>query len=296
MASIESKIFSSILRMIDKKNMLKKQLAAGKFNLFSCPQPPKSILRTCHVDKTQINGRNIFRLTPKNRKNGKHILYLHGGAYVQNFVRVHWQFLEHLVRHSGCTVTAPDYPLAPDFTYRESFAMVIPLYQQLLSVVPSEDLILMGDSAGGGFALALAQKMKMEHVQQPAQIILLSPWLDITLSNTQIKQMDSIDPFLGIEGLRTAGRMYAGGTSPDYYLLSPINGPLEGLGRISLFIGATEILVPDARKLKALLEDRGIALNYYEYDDMVHVWMLLNFPESKNARKQIVNLVTGASQ
>lgn len=169
--------------------------------------------------------------------------------------------------------------------------MVIPLYQDLLLKTRPEDLILMGDSAGGGFALALAQKMSDEQVSQPKHIILLSPWLDISLTNPAIKEIEPSDSFLGVEGLQLAGKAFAGGTNPDYYLLSPINGTLEGLGKISLFIGSKEILAADARKLKALAESKGIGINYFEYEDMLHVWMLLNFPESKKARQQIFDLI-----
>lgn len=278
--------------MIDKKNFLKKQFAAGKFGFFNCPEPPSLIRRTCHVRKFQVNNRNVFTLSPKNKKgSSRHILYLHGGAYVQNFVIFHWKFLAELVNKTGCSITAPDYPLAPEHTYKESFAMAEVVYRQLVSMIKPADLIFMGDSAGGGFVLALAQKIRDEHDLPPGQIILLSPWLDITLTNPNIKDIDGIDPFLGIEALQKVGELYSGDVSPDHHLLSPINGSFEGLGKISVFIGTKDILVADARKLKSIAESMGIEINYYEYADMVHVWMLLNFPESKKAKQQIIDLV-----
>jgi acetyl esterase/lipase len=169
--------------------------------------------------------------------------------------------------------------------------MIGVLYNQLLQTVNANDVILMGDSAGGGIALALAQKMRNEKANQPGQVILLSPWLDITLTNPDIKDIDPSDPFLGKESLQQAGKLYAGDTNPDHYLLSPINGPLDGLGKVSVFAGTNEILVADARKLKSLAESRGVDLNYYEYANMVHAWMFLNFPESKRAKQQIIDLI-----
>jgi acetyl esterase/lipase len=277
--------------LINKKSLLKKQFALGRFDFFEYATPPKSMSATCQMEQWQINGRNVFSLAPKNKTADIHILYLHGGAYVQGFVRLHWQFLSSLVSHLHCSIIAPDYPLAPNNTYKESFAMVDVLYKELISTIHSKQLILMGESAGGGFALALAQKMSYEGIEQPSQILLLSPWLDISLSNPDIKYIEPRDPFLGIEGLKLAGEAYAGGTSLDHYLLSPIYGPLQGLGKISLFIGTKEILLADARKLKALAASQGIEINYYEYEDMVHVWMFLNLPESKKARQQIMELI-----
>ncbi|HET9826837.1 MAG TPA: alpha/beta hydrolase [Chitinophagaceae bacterium] len=292
MASTQSKLLIALLKLINKKNFLSKQLANGKFDSYSSPEPPAKILRSCVIQKFQINNRNVFTLKPKNYNGGgKHILYLHGGAYVQRFNKFHWEFLAKLVKRTNCTITAPDYPLAPAHTYQKSFEMVSEVYRRLLAMNDPDQLIFLGDSAGGGFSLALAQKMRNEKVSQPAQIILLSPWLDISLKNPEIKDVDPNDPFLGKESLQQAGKLYAGGTNPDYYLLSPINGSLNNLGKISVFIGSNEILVADARKLRSLAENYGIDLNYREYPDMIHAWMFLNLPESRRAKKEIIDLI-----
>ncbi len=77
-------------------------------------------------------------------------------------------------------------------------------------------------------------------------------------------------------------------------MLSPVNGTFEGLGKINLFIGTRDILVADARKLKLSFDEKGIDMHYYEYKDMIHVWMLLNFPESKMAQREIIRLIKEA--
>jgi acetyl esterase/lipase len=278
--------------VVNKRSFLRKQLARGKFDSFACPEPPASISKSCFVHKFQINGRNVFTLKPKNKTSiGKHILYLHGGAYVQRFNKFHWEFLAELVKRTNCTITAPDYPLAPASTYKQSFEMVSEVYRQLLLMEQPEDLVFLGDSAGGGLALAFAQKLRNEKINQPGQIILLCPWLDITLTNPDIKDIDQKDPFLGKESLQLAGKLYAGNTNPDHYLLSPINGALNDLGKISVFAGSNEILVADTRKLKSLAKSKGVEINYYEYENMVHAWMFLNFPESKRAKQQIIDLI-----
>jgi epsilon-lactone hydrolase len=290
--STQSKLFHLFLRLIGKKTYLRKQLASGKPSIFDCPEPTSKVKKICDVQTFQVNGRNVFRLTPKNKPNSRrHILYLHGGAYIQCFNRLHWNFLANLVQKTGCTITAPDYPLTPINTHKESFAMVTELYQQLITTINAKDLILMGDSSGGGFALALAQHARNSNELQPAQIILLSPWLDITLTNPEINSLESADPFLEKESLQQAGKLYAGETDPSRYLLSPINGSLNDLGKISVFIGSKEILVADTRKLKALAGSGSVDLNYYEFEDMFHGWMFLNFPESTKARDQVVDLV-----
>lgn len=169
--------------------------------------------------------------------------------------------------------------------------MIKQVYLELLENVKPKNIILMGDSAGGGLALAFAQTLKLENIHQPLKIILLSPWLDISLSNPMIEDIDPSDYFLNVEGLRMTGKAFAGNLAHDDYHLSPIYGPLEGLGEISLFIGSHEILVADARRLKSMAEMKHIRFNYFEYKGMFHTWMLLNLPESRKAREEIIEIV-----
>ena len=291
MASVESKLFYTLLRLIKKKRFLEMQFAFGKFDFNNSKEPTPETYKTCNVSKHKHAGRNVFTLTPKNNKSNVHILYLHGGAYVQNFFKQHWKFLSKLVEQTHCSITAPDYPLAPEHIYLDAFAMVIPIYKELILKNGSNHLILMGDSAGGGLALACAQKMKLDNIEQPHKIILLSPWLDITLKNPQIRKIDRFDPFLGVAGLRKAGLAYAGGSDLENFMLSPINGPLEQLGEISIFVGSRDVLVADARRLRELAMEKGVSINYRGYKDMVHVWMLLNFSESRQAQKEIMKLI-----
>lgn len=292
MASIESKLFYMLLRLINKKKFLEMQFAFGKFDFSNSKVPPKSTAKTCNITKRQVGGRNVFILTPKQGQSNRHILYLHGGAYVQNFVRQHWKFLSMLVESTGCTITAPDYPLAPKHTYADAFEMVLPLYRQTIDNAGADNTIVMGDSAGGGFALALCQRLAIDKIAQPRRILLLSPWLDLSLRNPDILAVDREDPFLGIAGLRKAGLTYAGGADLNNYMLSPINGSLEQLGKVSIFIGSKDILVADTRRLRALAKKKNIFIDYREYEDMVHVWMLFYFRESKQAQAEIRQLIT----
>ncbi|MGV8981620.1 alpha/beta hydrolase fold domain-containing protein [Clostridium sp.] len=291
MASIQSKVLNNILRYSNMKDSFDKVFDSGKFGKGDVNEPPKKLYLSLNIEKIELRGRNTFILKPKNVCNKIHILYLHGGGYIYGFNKIHWKFFNTLVQALNCTIIAPDYPVAPEFTYEDSFEMVIPIYKRLIAKVGGENVILMGDSSGGGFALALAQKMKEENNDKASQVILISPWLDITLKNADISAIESEDPVLGISGLQKAGKLYAGQGDPNDYLLSPINGQIEGLGKISIFIGTKDILVADTRKFKSITEEKGININYYEYKDMIHVWPLFNLPESKKAIEQIIRLV-----
>ena len=292
MASAMSRMLDFILRTLRVKNAYEAIFSNRKFGRGDMKAPPKSFYSSLHIERVDTDRGNVFYLSkPDPMRNSRHVLYLHGGGYIHGFNRLHWMFLKTLVHVLDCTIVAPDYPLAPEFTFHDSFEMVIPIYKALVSKVGSGNLILMGDSSGGGFALALAQKAAEENMGMAGQIILISPWLDITLKNRAIIPLNDEDPILGVNGLRRAGLSYAGDANPSNYLLSPINGQMEGLGKITVFIGTKDILVADTRKFKQIMQDKRIDINYYEYKDMLHVWPLFNLPESKDAIEKIAFLV-----
>ena len=150
----------------------------------------------------------------------------------------------------------------------------------------------MGDSAGAGLALALSQKLKTENIEQPSKIILLSPWLDVSMKNPDAELIEKNDIMLKIDSLKRAGKLYAGNSNTDNYLISPINGSIEDLPEISIFIGTHDILYPDCIKLKNKLKEQKVAFNFFEYPKMFHDWMLVTMlDESKNVLQQIATII-----
>jgi len=291
MVTIQAKLLSKILRLANLKQSLDKTLDGGSTATSTSAEPPKSMLQKFNIEKARSNGRSVYTLSTKTEPGIRHIFYLHGGAYVLGFNRLHWSFIARLIQATGCTIVAPDYPLAPENTYLDSFSMVEPIYKELVARVGVHNVVLMGDSAGGGFALALAQKLKADGLDFVSPIILLSPWLDIALENQDIPNIAVHDPILDVSALKRAGKCYAGSSPLSNCLLSPINGDLHGLEKISVFIGTHDIMLADARKLKRTAANKGIAMNFFEYDGMLHVWMLFNLPESKRVIDAIAVLL-----
>lgn len=150
----------------------------------------------------------------------------------------------------------------------------------------------MGESAGGGLALGYAMSLRDEKKLQPNQLILLAPWLDVTMSNPDILEIDKNDKILGIKGLQMAGKSYAGQLETDNYKVSPIYGELSDLPKISIFVGTHDLFVADSRKLKNKAISLDIPMNFFEYPKMFHVWILANkLKEAKFAMDQIKSLV-----
>ena len=177
---------------------------------------PEQIKQICQLETKQFMGRNIFIITPKEKeKSDIKILYFHGGSYVAEATKQHWDFIEKIVNDTGATVILPDYPLTPKYNYKDVFNMVVPLYKELVDRVEIKNLVMMGDSAGGGLALALEEKIGEENVSMPGKTILISPWLDVRLTNPEIMAVQKRDQQLNQETLKLAGIAYAGEDGMD---------------------------------------------------------------------------------
>jgi len=257
-----------------------------------CPnEVPSSLKMKSPVDKKLINGMEVFYINKSSVRNNKQVLYLHGGGYIEQPVPEHWKFLDKLAGATGALITMPIYPKAPDYQYTDTFERLLSLYKSLLYDTDAKNIIFMGDSAGGGLALALAEYLLEKGLPQPGKLILLSPWLDITMENPDIPALDSKDPSLGIYGLIQMGKAWAGGTDPHNYMLSPVYGSVLGLGEITIIAGGHEVLLPDIRKFNALAEKQNVKINYYEYPKMNHVFPLFPIPEAKKAQRQIFDII-----
>ena len=292
MPSIQSKAINVLLRIMRMKrtvNRMRQRVESGE-RTYS--EPSKRLHRKHLISKRTIDGHLVWTISPKQDASGKHVIYLHGGAYVNSFAPQHWDLMSKLVDMTSCTVTAPNYPHAPEHNVHDVFALMLPLYNDLAASAGNSNITIMGDSSGGGISLALAQRLRDDGHEQPGHVVLLSPWLDATLSNPEIAEFDKIDPFLGVTGLKYGGELYARDVDPKSYLVSPVYGSLKDLAPITLFIGTRDILYPDCRKLRDKAHVEGVRLDYREYDQMVHNWMLGPMPEAKHAIKAIVETIS----
>jgi acetyl esterase/lipase len=289
--SIKSKIYKLILRLTNSKQKIEREFESGIFNKRDCPNPPDQFYVKYHITKNLVLGRIVYKISPKEQASTNTIIYLHGGAYIHKMAKQHWAFVAKIIDATQCQIIVPDYPLAPAYTYMDAYKMLMNLYKDLITNTLPQSIVLMGDSAGGGFAFGLAQKLRNESLPQPSKIIMLSPWLDLTLDNPAIDEVNKKDPFLGIDGLRKCACAYSGNTDLSNYLLSPINGTLTDLPKIVLFTGTHDILWPDASLLAQKLIQLKINFEYFEYPQMIHVWMILAMPEANDAFCKIVKQV-----
>lgn len=257
------------------------------------PEPPAAIAASHAVTRENVMGRPVYTLAPKQGRSAVRVMHLHGGAYVSGISPFHWHFLARLVDATGCTVTIPIYPLAPEGSHRDAFPFVTEAYRRLAADTAPDDLVLAGDSAGGGLALALAQTLAGQGLSQPRDIVMISPWLEVTARNPGIAAVQPYDPWLKVPGALEAARLWAAGDDPSDPRISPINGSIRGLGRLSVFIGTRDILLPDCRDLRDRAAREGVTLHYVEQPGMIHVWPILPIRQAQTAAAEIARIIRG---
>jgi acetyl esterase/lipase len=288
MPSIQAKLINVVLYVLRMKRTVNRMRERVENGDRTYTEPSPRLHRKHRITKREVNGHLVWTIAPKENAGEKHVIYLHGGAYVNSFASQHWALMSKLVETLNCTVVAPNYPHAPEHCVTDVFDLLVPIYCELAARAGSLNVTLMGDSSGGGISLALAQRLREDGHEQPGHVVLLSPWLDATLSNPEIAEFDPVDPFLGVEGLKYGGEVYARDVDPKSYLVSPVYGSLKNLAPITLFIGTRDILYPDCRKLRNNAAAEGVKINYREYEGMVHNWMLGPMPEARRAIAEII--------
>ena len=243
---------------------------------------PREIVKEYKLNEYEYNYRKVFTIEAENdKKTDKVILYLHGGSYVADLYREHWEFFKDLIKDTGCTIVVPDYPLTPKYKYSDVFGMMLPLYREIVKKVEKENLIVTGDSAGGGIALALMEEAGREDLMQPKNLILISPWLDVTMSNKEIDKVQKNDKMLNKKALMLAGIAYAGEGGMEKFLVNPINGPANKLENVTIFTGTYDILNPDVHKFKEIAEKQNVEIDIRETKGAAHIWIIKKYVDKK---------------
>lgn len=244
-------------------------------------EPVKSIFKS--VD---INGTQVFTFGKENAENT--ILFIHGGAYINEINYQHLLYCFLLSRKLNAYVFAPVYPLAPKHEAMETFDMMAGLYKD---IIPKNNLILMGDSAGGGFIHSFCQYLKTISLPQPRQVITFSPWVDISMSGAPYDNED--DPILGEIGLREIGKSWAGNLDTKDYRVSPLFGDNAGLPKTLIFAGTNEIFYKDILKYVENLKKDGVDVRFVKGNGLFHIYPMFPMPEARKAFKEIKKEING---
>ncbi|WP_369026064.1 alpha/beta hydrolase [Qipengyuania sp. RANM35] len=258
------------------------------------PRPGKGVLAKFDVSEDNSRGYPVITMVPKGaaESDAPHLLYLHGGGYVMDVAALHWSALARLCSILGASATVPVYPLAPEHKAPHILGEMRKLYGELVESHGAQRITIMGDSAGGGMSLALAQIIRDDDGPLPGSLVLFSPWLDATASEPEQKEIEKRDRMIAVSGLEACGQLYRGELELTDPRVSPLFGAVQGLPPMAIFSGTSDILVVDGRRLDARLRETGLSTHeYHEYHGMFHVWMLLPIPEGRRAIEQTADFI-----
>ncbi len=220
------------------------------------------------------------------------VFYFHGGAYVNQPNNQQLTMSARTAKETGAEVVLMVYPKIPVYTCAEAYDACIDYYLDYVEKNDCGKIVFMGDSAGGGLALGIAEVLKERGEKGPEELILISPWADASMSNPDIEDYLDVDPMLGRDGLARMGRIWAGNLDVKDPMVSPIYGDLEGLCPVLLTTGTWEVLYPDTLLLKEKLEEAGVECRYIEKDRMIHCYPITPIPEAKDALSVIWEVIS----
>ncbi len=259
-----------------------------------CDCPDRLIRRK--VETEYIDTMQTF-VWGKERQGGV-ILYLHGGAYAFQPTISHYHAVEAIASAADCRVYFPIYPKIPKYTFKDCYPLLDRLYSKILEENPDSDITIMGDSAGGGLALGFSMWLRDFNLPLPKNIILLSPWLDVTMSGKNLNKYEKRDPMLSAWGLKKMGFLWAD-SDPDSTILpyvSPMYGDFSGLPGITLFIGTHDILFPQSVRFSRIMEQRGKSYDAYIGNKLNHVFAVYPIPEARRTQKIISEIIRPETQ
>lgn len=295
-ASVQAKLIRWVMRWSGLKKKMERNILFNHFEKDPAI-PSRSLQRRFSIRNSELHGRRIWSVSEPKCTSDAVILFLHGGAYMANINRQHWGFTGELIRKTGATVIVPDYPLAPEATFVETYGFLDQLYTALLEEYHDRRIIFAGDSAGGGLELGFIQHLNNTNRKLPEQTILFSPWLDLTMSDPNLKTFAEEDNILTIRGLKSAAVKYAGDTDLHDFRLSPIFGNFSGLCKISVFTGKKDLLHADALQFREMMVQQKIPISFFEYPEMFHDWVIItSLSESKHAIEMVKGLVMQQGQ
>ena len=250
------------------------------------PLPPRGLGATHSLGYKEFNGFPCWTVERQDRNSARTVIYLHGGAYVNEIFPEHWNLVARIA-DAGARVVVPLYGLAPQYNYKDAYRLLTEIYRTIMATTHPSRVAIAGDSAGGGLALGFTRSLGEEGLPQPRKLLLISPWLDLSLENPEIRGIARKDPWLAAPGAQECGLAWADGDNPKNPKLSPLLGPMAEVAPMDIYIGTRDILLPDVRGLRRRVSECGQNINLTICPGGVHVYPLTPTPEGRAAAAQI---------
>ena len=297
MTSIRSRILHRTLQRVSGALALNLSIPEQRTRMNELARRGIRIPRGVTVRSVQAGGIHAEWIEPAGPVPEKVILYLHGGGYCICSLDTHRGLAARLALASLARVLIIDYRLAPENPFPAALEDVLTAYRWLLAQgISAEQIVIGGDSAGGGLSVATALSLRNAGQALPSAMFLISPWTDLTFSGESIHSRINVDPIFGGDGNRLYfAPAYLGSNDPTNPLISPLFGELHHLPPTLIHVGSDEILLDDSVRLKQKLIAAGVDVRLEVWDGMWHVFQIFApyVPEAQQAIYQLGDFIAG---
>jgi len=218
------------------------------------PAPvPARVSARFSITETVVQGSRVVRLENPSRTRARAMVFVPGGGYAHPISASHWTTVARLARAAGIDAIVPLYEVAPGGDAERGHGLLAEVLAEAVARHGRGDVIVAGDSAGAGLALAALQR----HPDRAAAAVLLNPWLDVQIGHPAASALEEWDAILRVDELREWGKAWAGGLSTSDPAVSPLRGTFGGLPPVHLITGGRDLLLPDALDAYRLLRAAG---------------------------------------
>jgi acetyl esterase/lipase len=296
MESKSSKMIHRFFKMFKFNQRLAKEIASPTFGKKPHSKLSRHLIKLYNIETYIVNQQKMYVWHGKKRGNEPVIFYIHGGAFVKRQNALHFDLFKMLVSRTGCVLIAPDYPLVPHAKADDIYEHLALSFEKARTLFKDRDMILMGDSAGGGLALGLSMQLYEDKGLNNQKLILISPWFDLSMADSMIVDIQKEDPILNYDTLQKIGKLYKGSHLIDDPMINPLMGSLEGIKHIAVWSGTFDILYVDALKLEEKAKKEDVKIDMHIYKKMLHTWIYFGIPESKHAINEICDTIQNMSE
>ncbi len=227
------------------------------------------------------------------------VMVVHGGGFASGSIATHRALASNVARAAGARALVVGYRLAPEHPFPAAVEDIVETYRWLLGCgVTADHVVLLGDSAGGGLALAGQLALHERALPLPAGTVLLGPWVDLTVSGASMTANAERDAVVGAAGLRAATKRYLEDVDPLTPLASPLEADLRGLPPLLIQVGSYEALLDDARRLDARARASGVEVTLEVWEGLMHCWHQYadSLPEAQAAIAAIGRFVVAVTK
>ncbi len=295
-SGLNSRVLSIVLKQISSRPSLESIGVEQYRALLEKSASMFKIDKTVTYEQVNLDSVKGAWLTPQGFTDGKIVLYIHGGGFIAGSINSHRDLVTRIANASNARVMIIDYSLAPEHKFPAGLNDAFNSYKWLLNKrISPHNIVVAGDSAGGGLALSLLLLIKEKGVSMPGGAVFLSPWVDLECKGESHLRNKEKDPMLSNDMLFSTTMFYADNDNLSNPMLSPLNGDLSGLCPMLIQVGSNEVLEDDAVMLADKAQQSGVDAELEIWEGMFHVWQYFAryLPEGRKAIEKIGSFIVG---